>query len=225
VDSQINKIEAEIHEHLEIDHGDVTTYVNMFDAEPDYIHVMIGKTDNSGKLNFNKLEMFLSEEQFQELAGFFSSVSSKVYLRNSAARLEEFRKTWAEEAEKQVEIVDADNDHIDIRRPNLCRQIQDGVDFDSIKFKMRESKDYCKRFYATLCNNELFYGNYKTGYSWRATGGLIADIIAEGDYMDWYCSGGEGNIDEEVQQDLLDIGWEVKPYPDEVDSYTQQRLL
>lgn len=222
MDNQIDKLESEIHEHLEIDHGDVTTYVNIFDAKPDYIHVMIGKTDNSGKLQFNKLEMFLTEEQFKELAGFFSTVSSKVYLRDRAGALEKIRQEWMADFEKQEDFIQDDKDHIDLQRPNLLRNIQDS---DVIKMKMRNSRDYCVRFYGTLCNNELMYGDYITGYSWRATGGLIADILGEGDYMNWYCSGGEGHIDDEVQDDLLAIGWHVVPYKEERDTYTPQRLL
>jgi len=214
VDSQIDKLESEIHEHLEIDHGDVTTYVNVFDAHPDYIHVMISKTDNSGKMSFNKLEMFLTEDQFSEMASFFSSVNSKVYLRDRAGRLEKARLDWMAELDKQTDFIQDDKDHINLNRPNLLRDIQDS---NSIKFKMRDSRDYCVRFYGTLCNNELMHGDYLTGYSWRATGGLIADILGEGDYMDWYCSGGEGNIDEEVQDDLNAIGWNAVPYADSME--------
>lgn len=212
MDSQIDKIESEIHEHLEIEHGDVTTYVNVFDAHPDLIEVIIGKTDNSGKLQFNKHQMFFTEDQFSDFANFISNVNSKVYLRDSSGRLEKYRSEWYAENQKQTDFVEVDDDHIDLTRINLARDIQDSV---TIKNKMRSSKDYCKRFYATLCNNELHKKNDVTGYSWRATGGLIADILCVGDYMDWYCSGNEGWIDVEVQQDLLDMGWEVKHYPDE----------
>lgn len=222
MDSQIDKLESQIHEHLEIDHGDVTTYVNVFDAHPDYIHVMIGKTDNSGKLAFNKLEMFLTEEQFKEFAGFFSTVSSKVYLRDRAGAVEKIRQEWMADFEKQSNFIVDDKDHIDLQRPNLLRNIQDS---DNIKSKMRNSRDYCERFYGTLCNNELMYGDYVTGYSWRATGGLIADILGEGDYMNWYCGGREGAIDEEVQDDLNSIGWRVVPCEEDKETDTQQRLV
>ena len=127
MDNQIDKLESEIHEHLEIDHGDVTTYVNVFDSHPDYIHVMIGKTDNSGKLSFNKLEMFLTEDHFSELANFFSSVNSKVYLRDRAGRLEKARLDWMAELDKQVDFIQDDKDHINLNRPNLLRDIQDGT--------------------------------------------------------------------------------------------------
>lgn len=222
MDNQIDNLETEIHEHLEIDHGDVTTYVNVFDANPEYIQIVIGKADNSGKLQFNKHEMFLTEEQFKMFASFFSTVASKVYLRDRAGAVEKIRQEWMADFEKQTDFIADDKDHIDLQRPNLLRDIQDSF---MIKNKMRSSRDYCVRFYGTLCNNELMHGDYLTSYSWRATGGLIADILGEGDYMNWYCSGGEGHIDDEIQDDLLEMGWHVVPYQEDKDEYVKQRLL
>jgi hypothetical protein len=68
--------------------------------------------------------------------------------------------------------------------------------------------------------------------SWRHAGGVIADMQQEGDYIDWYCSGIRGGVDynnlsvedqtlydnrqnhvaegvvtEEIEQDLLKLGW------------------
>lgn len=75
--------------------------------------------------------------------------------------------------------------------------------------------------------------------SWRYAGGIIADMQGEGDYIDWYCSGiksdlvlsaeefnklteeqklhyidrefyvGEGNVTDEIREDLLKLGWIV----------------
>jgi hypothetical protein len=72
--------------------------------------------------------------------------------------------------------------------------------------------------------------------SWRYAGGIIADMREHGDYIDWYCSGirggmnlneedytdeekqrlkemdnfvGEGQITDEIRQDLLKLGWIV----------------
>lgn len=224
MDTQIDKIEAEIHEHLEIDHGDVTTYVNVFEVKTDLLHVIMGRHDNSDEIKYNKLEMFMTEEQFADLTNFFSSVNSKIYLKDSAGRIEALRREWANNYEKQETFIKDDREHINLQRPNLLRDIQDSNDADSIKFKMRDSKAYCVRFYGTLCNNELIKGDCETGYSWRATGGLIADILGEGDYMDWYCSGGEGNIDEEVEEDLLAIGWKVVPYDMDIEPSSQMEL-
>ena len=74
-------------------------------------------------------------------------------------------------------------------------------------------------------------------YSWRYAGGIIADMRQEGDYIDWYCSGiaggdepdvynegwdlkrksyvPEGIVTEEIEADLLKLGWIPVPWEDD----------
>lgn len=70
--------------------------------------------------------------------------------------------------------------------------------------------------------------------SWRYAGGIIADMQQKGDYIDWYCSGisggdepdvyseghdlkrksyvPEGIVTEEIEKDLLELGWIPVPW-------------
>lgn len=101
--------------------------------------------------------------------------------------------------------------------------------------KAKSSQVYAQNIYAALCNNQfikldvwqLLKEEYWTA-SWRYAGGIVADILGEGDYMDWYCSGmggpvggmavegylPEGIVSDEVLQDLTKLGWKVVPYDD-----------
>jgi len=111
--------------------------------------------------------------------------------------------------------------------------------------KAKERKEYAQNLYAAMCNNEFIRNDVwpllkkeTWGCSWRYAGGIIADMIEEGDYIDWYCSGikfhpedvkdnetltveqknlnelyekyvGEGVVTDEIRKDLLKLGWIV----------------
>jgi len=110
--------------------------------------------------------------------------------------------------------------------------------------KITGDKIYAQHLYAAICNNEFTRNDVwpilteqKWSCSWRYAGGLIAEVLGEGDYMDWYCSGSageeitpeedvkyleedekrvyltrkshvsEGLVTEEIKTDLLRLGW------------------
>ena len=100
--------------------------------------------------------------------------------------------------------------------------------------KVQDRETYAQNLYAAMCNN-VFQRNevwprLRDEYwscSWRSAGGIVADLLGQGDYMDWYCSGifgageadsfqgyvSESTVTDEIRQDLFAIGWTVEPYP------------
>jgi len=98
---------------------------------------------------------------------------------------------------------------------------------DWILKKVRESDNYAQNLYAALCNNDFIKNEVfpilkgeEWACSWRYAGGIIADMREQGDYIDWYCSGigkqdgsvGEGEVTEEIRDDLLKLGWIVREF-------------
>lgn len=101
-----------------------------------------------------------------------------------------------------------------------------------IKAKCVEDR-YAQNLYAAMCNVEwgrieLFeiIKGQSWMCSWRSSGGIVADLRGEGDYLDWYCSGmgeglgngdpdntkgyvSEGTVTDEIQQDLKSLGWRI----------------
>jgi hypothetical protein len=92
--------------------------------------------------------------------------------------------------------------------------------------KVRDNDDYAQNIYAALCNNEFMkldvisiLKEQTWSCSWRHAGGIVADMLERGDYIDWYCSGisdggvktngyvPEGVITITVEQDLKKLGW------------------
>lgn len=104
---------------------------------------------------------------------------------------------------------------------------------DWILEKTRKSSVYAQNLYAAMCNTDFIKNEVwplikeeKWSCSWRHAGGIIADMLERGDYVDWYCSGiigtedqdtkigyiPEGVVTEEIREDLLKLGWTVISY-------------
>ena len=95
--------------------------------------------------------------------------------------------------------------------------------------RAKHSKTYAQNLYAALCNqdwqrNEVWplLKDQRWSCSWRYAGGIVADMREEGDYIDWYCSGiqgepdddwidlghvPEGTVTDEIREDLFRLGW------------------
>jgi hypothetical protein len=108
---------------------------------------------------------------------------------------------------------------------------------DWILEKARSSDAYAQNIYAALCNNEFtkremwpILKDQRWSCTWRSAGGIVADMLGKGDYIDWYCSGmggladydtdpeewsaktgyvPESTITQEIKDDLFKLGWIV----------------
>jgi hypothetical protein len=140
--------------------------------------------------------------------------------RNARAMVEMW-KQWREEAEAQE--IDSEwqknNLEYDLRTDEI------------ILNKVRASETYAQNLYAALCNMQYLKLDVipvlKEEYwscSWRHSGGIVADMRQEGDYINWYCSGigdglgngdpdgvkgyiAEGVVTDEIKEDLKRLGW------------------
>jgi hypothetical protein len=104
--------------------------------------------------------------------------------------------------------------------------------------KVKESDNYAQNLYAAMCNmtwqSREFWQEMKGevwSCSWRHSGGIVADMREQGDYIDWYCSGigggltmedgrpegyvPEGVVTEEIELDLNRLGWRPVPWRDD----------
>jgi hypothetical protein len=117
---------------------------------------------------------------------------------------------------------------------------------DWILEKVRTTDSYAQNLYAAICNNDFIKMEVIPilrqdpdrdfwSASWRYSGGIIADMRQQGDYIDWYCSGmgglnrefegeetneqwrartkyvPEGCITDEIRNDLQRLGWAIVP--------------
>lgn len=107
--------------------------------------------------------------------------------------------------------------------------------------KARTRDDYAQNIYAAMCNMRWqrldVFPILKDEYwscSWRSAGGIVADMLQKGDYIDWYCSGignddagyglshkeadgyvPEGTITEEIRIDFQKLGWIPSEWPED----------
>jgi hypothetical protein len=109
--------------------------------------------------------------------------------------------------------------------------------------KVRASETYAQNLYAAMCNvrwqkREILpiLKDQHWSCTWRSAGGIVADMLGKGDYIDWYCSGiyqagddgecvdtiyelkkfvPEGTVTEEISNDLYDIGWVHSEWPED----------
>ena len=139
-------------------------------------------------------------------------------------------KTWREQDEDNLVNPEwqKDNMEYDLRSTEwICN-------------KVKANESYAQNLYAAMCNMQFIkldtmpiLKNQRWSASWRHSGGIIADMREEGDYIDWYCSGignsedgygldarpsnsyvPEGVVTDEIREDLKQLGWVAVEWED-----------
>lgn len=169
--------------------------------------------------------------------------STKIYCK----KLEE--NPDDENAKLMVAMYDENMEHDKILDNDLA-WCTDNLEYDLrstdwIIEKVKSDRTYAQYLYAAICNNDFTKNDVwpiltekKWSCSWRHSGSIIADMLEEGDYMDWYCSGiqsdpvdddqfqnftkeqqenylqhrshvSEGIVTDEIREDLFKLGWLV----------------
>jgi hypothetical protein len=125
---------------------------------------------------------------------------------------------------------------------------------DNLEYDLRSTKWICDKakandwyaqnLYAAMCNMQFqrvdvwpILTNKRWSASWRSAGGIVADMLEKGDYIDWYCSGmgglatydiqegeeyvakknyvPEGTVTDEIRNDLRQLGWIAVEWEDD----------
>ena len=184
-----------------------------------------------------------------------SSPERGSFQRKSLLQRVEAGNTTAEHAEQMIEFQNIFAQH-QAEREAKPEWKENNLEYDlrSTKWicdKAKAREEYAQNLYAAMCNNDfqkievwpLLKGETYS-CSWRYAGGIVADIIETGDYIDWYCSGirnratdqelaamteedrakyywyqekfvGEGYVTDEIREDFFKLGWIPVDDPDE----------
>ena len=79
--------------------------------------------------------------------------------------------------------------------------------------KLIQEQRFAEDLYRALCNTKWFRNGKEWSCTWRSAGGVVADLRDRGEeYIDFYCSGGEGTVTAEVASELAALGWAWTPY-------------
>ena len=96
--------------------------------------------------------------------------------------------------------------------------------------KVKEDR-YAQNLYAAMCNRRWqraevwpILKSELWSCSWRYSGGIVAELQGQGDYLNWYCSGigfepesgfvVESTVTDEIRTDLATLGWHPVPWND-----------
>ncbi len=83
--------------------------------------------------------------------------------------------------------------------------------------RVRTDDAFAHELYGAFCNMRWRRRDRDTepvSMSWRYAGGIVAHLACKGGrYLDYYCSGNEGDVSARVRDALGILGWIPTPWP------------
>jgi hypothetical protein len=83
-------------------------------------------------------------------------------------------------------------------------------DIKALANRARSDREFAVELYGALCNASWHHedGADWPGATWRSVADLVACLRGCGEnYLDFYCSGGEGEITDRVAAAMAALGW------------------
>ena len=160
-----------------------------------------------------------------------NTFQKEAYIKRKSENNEPVNNAYVEMWETQAELTAKQEANPEWQKNNL------EYDLRSTKWicdKAKANENYAQNVYAALCNqswkkNEVWFLIKGETWSctWRYAGGIVADMVEQGDYIDWYCSGitggdepdvynnvklprdfvPEGTVTDEIRADFFKLGW------------------
>lgn len=139
---------------------------------------------------------------------------------------EEHDKLWENFLEIPVEEVNSKNPSERVKHYYECSNAiydeieslpqRDFVDDLRSAYDHKIDKNDALKIYGSIANVTWRHeGGSRFSCTWRYAGDIAADLYQEGGveddrykYMEFYCSGNEGTVDEEVEKTMSNFGWE-----------------
>jgi hypothetical protein len=154
----------------------------------------------------------MTREEFSQLT-FEEQNGAELALRNVLAWSKE-EQCGREDVEQYIEECLAG-----LREESAQEEISPYARFDRdverlLGRRIRASREEAIEFWSALANVGWFHESQpeqEVSYSFRAAGGLIAQIRAEGDYLDWYMSGPDGVVAPWIREVMATKGWRAQP--------------
>jgi hypothetical protein len=103
----------------------------------------------------------------------------------------------------------------------------EGALYESVYADLMEDREHATAIWSALTNVEwVFRDGQSLAYSFRAAGDVVACMLREGDYLEWYCCAEAGIVSREIAGGMSCYGWSWRPYgpyPEKVTERLEER--